>query len=282
MIMIMFESSKVVEIFLKYEISKTKDVEKYNLTPLDGITNSTFVVAVDDKKYVLRIPGKNPDEINRESEKYNTSLVQDSGLTLPFKVFDEKSGIKISEYFDIYTYKKTDFNNFELRKNAFNQLKKLHKSGLIFKDNFKPVEVFQNITDITHPLERDASDLGFHIVEQLNNIGMDFMPCHQDLHHGNFVIYNEQTFLIDWEYSSMGDPYFDYADMFWQNEFNHVLNLRNNSLSEIDINTSEQIDKFQYFEILSMITWGLWAMRKFPEDTKGEEVLKKAIKLKKY
>ena len=91
MIMIMFESSKVVEIFLKYDISKSSDPNKYKITPLKGITNNSFVVEVDDKKFVLRIPGENPDEINRESEKHNTLLVQEMGLTLPHIIFDEKS-----------------------------------------------------------------------------------------------------------------------------------------------------------------------------------------------
>ena len=57
----MIESSEVVKIFLDYEISNIKDEKKYTISPLDGITNNTVVVGVDNKKFVLRIPGKNPD-----------------------------------------------------------------------------------------------------------------------------------------------------------------------------------------------------------------------------
>ena len=59
MIMNMIESSEVVKIFLDYEISNIKDEKKYTISPLDGITNNTVVVSVDNKKFVLRIPGKN-------------------------------------------------------------------------------------------------------------------------------------------------------------------------------------------------------------------------------
>ena len=90
MIMTMFESSNVVDIFLKYDVSKTSDSSKYKLSDLEGITNNSFLVEVDDKKFVLRIPGENPDVINRESEKHNTLLVQEQGLTLPFIVFDHE------------------------------------------------------------------------------------------------------------------------------------------------------------------------------------------------
>jgi thiamine kinase-like enzyme len=279
MIMIMFKSSKVVEIFLKYDISKSSDPNKYKIAPLKGITNNSFVVEVDDKKFVLRIPGENPDEINRESEKHNTLLVQEMGLTLPHIIFDEKNGIKISEHFDIYTYNNSDFKNSSLRNNALQELVKLHNSGLVFQSNFKPMEVFVKIADESNKLEQEAKEAGEKIVFKLNEIGTQQRPCHQDLYAGNFIIYKDRTYLIDWEYASMGDNYFDYADLFWQNEFDSDTSLREESLKELQISTTEEIEKFEYFEILSMITWGLWALRKSPNENNGEMALKQAINL---
>ena len=278
MIMIMFESSKVVDIFLKYDISKTSDSSKYKLTELEGITNTSFLVEVDNKKFVLRIPGENPDVINRESEKHNTLLVQEEGLTLPFIIFDQESGIKISEYFEIYTYKDTDFKDSVLRNNAFQELEKLHNSGIVFQNNFKPTEVFINIADNSNPLEKDAKEAGLMVVEKLNDIGLDEKPCHQDLYSGNFVVFKDKTFLIDWEYSSMGDSYFDYADLFWQNNFETDKDLKNKSLDELGISTTDEVEKFEYFEILSMITWGLWAMRRSPNNNDGKMSLNRALK----
>ena len=136
MIMTMFESSNVVDIFLKYDVSKTNDSSKYKLSELEGITNTSFIVEVDNKKFVLRIPGENPDVINRESEKHNTLLVQEQGLTLPFIVFDHESGIKISEYFDIYTYSKSDFQNSD---KYFNDCLMLPINTVISDDEIKYV-----------------------------------------------------------------------------------------------------------------------------------------------
>ena len=48
MIMTMFESSNVVDIFLKYDVSKTNDSSKYKLSELEGITNTSFIVEVDN------------------------------------------------------------------------------------------------------------------------------------------------------------------------------------------------------------------------------------------
>ena len=152
MIMNMIKASEVIEIFLKYGISNSKDESKYKISELDGITNSSYVVDLDNEKYVLRIPGDNPDVINRKSEKQNTLKAQEYGLTLPYIIFDENTGVKISKYFDIYTYKSSDFKNENMRKEAFKKLFDLHNSDLVFENNFSPLNVFSEIADVSNSI----------------------------------------------------------------------------------------------------------------------------------
>jgi len=279
MIMNMFDASEVIEIFFKYDISNSKDESKYEISELDGITNTSYLVNVENDKYVLRIPGNNPDVINRSAEKQNTKKAQECGLTLPYLIFDEDTGVKISKFYDIYTYKSSDFKNENMRKEAFKKLFDLHNSGLVFEKNFSPFNVFNEIADISNSLEKEAREVGFEIVNKIKEIGINNSPCHQDLYSGNFVIYKNQTYLIDWEYSSMGDKFFDYADLFWQNEFDLDKSIRQDALKEIGIHKNDEIEKFEYFEILSMITWGLWALKRSPDDNDGKSSLLKAIKL---
>jgi len=275
----MFNASEVIEIFFKYGISNSKDESKYDISELDGITNTSYLVNVENDKYVLRIPGNNPDVINRSAEKQNTKKAQECGLTLPYLIFDEDTGVKISKFYDIYTYKSSDFKNENMRKEAFKKLFDLHNSGLVFEKNFSPFNVFNEIADISNSLEKEAREVGFEIVNKIKEIGINNSPCHQDLYSGNFVIYKNQTYLIDWEYSSMGDKFFDYADLFWQNEFDLDKSIRQDALKEIGIHKNDEIEKFEYFEILSMITWGLWALKRSPDDNDGKSSLLKAIKL---
>ena len=279
MIMNMFNASEVIEIFFKYDISNSKDESKYEISELDGITNTSYLVNVENDKYVLRIPGNNPDVINRSAEKQNTKKAQECGLTLPYLIFDEDTGVKISKFYDIYTYKSSDFKNENMRKEAFKKLFDLHNSGLVFEKNFSPFNVFNEIADISNSLEKEAREVGFEIVNKIKEIGINNSPCHQDLYSGNFVIYKNQTYLIDWEYSSMGDKFFDYADLFWQNDFDLDKSIRQDALKEIGIHKNDEIEKFEYFEILSMITWGLWALKRSPDDNDGKSSLLKAIKL---
>ena len=200
-------------------------------------------------------------------------------MTLPYLIFDEDTGVKISKFYDIYTYKSSDFKNENMRKEAFKKLLDLHNSGLVFEKNFSPINVFNEIADISNSLEKEAREVGFEIVNKIKEIGINNSPCHQDLYSGNFVIYKNQTYLIDWEYSSMGDKFFDYADLFWQNEFDLDKSIRQDALKEIGIHKNDEIEKFEYFEILSMITWGLWALKRSPDDNDGKSSLLKAIKL---
>ena len=217
--------------------------------------------------------------INRKSEKQNTLKAQEYGLTLPYIIFDENTGVKISKYFDIYTYQTSDFKNENMRKEAFKKLFDLHNSDLVFENNFSPLNVFSEIADISNSIEKEAREVGFEIIKKIKEIGINNEPCHQDLYSGNFVVCDDQTYLIDWEYSSMGDKYFDYADLFWQNEFDLDKNMRQQALNEINIQKKDEIEKFEYFEILSMITWGLWALKRSPEDNDGKNALSKAIYL---
>ena len=55
--------------------------------------------------------------------------------------------------------------------------------------------------------------------------------------------------------------------------------MRQHALNEIGILKKDDIQKFEYFEILSMITWGLWALKRSPDDNDGKSSLLKAIKL---
>ena len=92
---------------------------------LESITNLNHKVEVDDKKYIIRIPGENPDLINRSSEGINQELVENIGITLPIILFEKDTGIKISEFYeDLYTFTSSDLKNKEFRDDALIEISK--------------------------------------------------------------------------------------------------------------------------------------------------------------
>ena len=252
------DTRKIINIFNEFDISSTKDESKYKISKLESITNLNHKVEVDDKKYIIRIPGENPDLINRSSEGINQELVKNIGITLPIILFEKDTGIKISEFYeDLYTFTSSD---------------------LKFQENFSPLNVFKTLAKNNEKIENESKAIGEEIIKRLIEIGLESKPCHQDLYHANFVYLKEKAYLIDWEYSSQGDPIFDYADLIWQNELEEDQDSINDIYKIIDIKDEKIKVKFELFRVLSMITWGFWAKRKSPQDNKGEEVLLLAIK----
>lgn len=125
------DTRDIVDIFNRFDISSIKDESKYKISTLGSITNLNYKVEIGDKKFVLRVPGENPDLINRISEGYNEKLIQSIGISLPLIVFEEETGLKISEYFeDLYTFKSTDMLDIKFRDDALNLLTILHNSEL--------------------------------------------------------------------------------------------------------------------------------------------------------
>ena len=273
------DTRKIINIFNEFDISSTKDESKYKISKLESITNLNHKVEVDDNKYIIRIPGENPDLINRSSEGINQELVKNIGITLPIILFEKDTGIKISEFYeDLYTFTSSDLKNKEFRDDALDLLNCLHNSDLKFQENFSPLNVFKTLAKNNEKIENESKAIGEEIIKRLIEIGLESKPCHQDLYHANFVYLKEKAYLIDWEYSSEGDPIFDYADLIWQNELEEDQDSINDIYKIINIKDEKIKVKFELFQVLSMITWGFWAKRKSPQGNKGEEVLLLAIK----
>ena len=273
------DTRKIINIFNEFDISSTKDESKYKISKLESITNLNHKVEVDNKTYIIRIPGENPDLINRSSEGINQELVKNIGITLPIILFEKDTGIKISEFYeDLYTFTSSDLKNKEFRDDALDLLNRLHNSDLKFQENFSPLNVFKTLAKNNEKIENESKAIGEEIIKRLIEIGLESKPCHQDLYHANFVCLKEKPYLIDWEYSSQGDPIFDYADLIWQNELEEDQDSINDIYKIIDIKDEKIKVKFELFQVLSMITWGFWAKRKFPQGNKGDEVLVLAIK----
>ena len=142
----MTNTKEVVDIFLNSKITNISDPENYSISELGGITNNSFKVGVDDKFFVLRLPGKNPDLINRKAEKSNQALAAEAGLTLPFLYFDENTGIKISNFENnLIALEPDELKSKEYLSKALNTLKGLHQSDIIFEQCFDHNKFFNEI-----------------------------------------------------------------------------------------------------------------------------------------
>lgn len=64
-----------------------------------GMTNRSYSFCMDDKRYIIRIPGEGTDRlINRKQEHAVYNAISSLGISEDVYYFDPKTGIKIAAY----------------------------------------------------------------------------------------------------------------------------------------------------------------------------------------
>ena len=210
--------------------------------------------------FVLRLPGKNPDLINRKAEKHNQTIAAEAGLTLPFLYFDENTGIKISDFeMNLIDLQPDQLKSKKYIGKALTVLKKLHQSDITFEKCFDHYLFFNEIQK-EEELKKMA-EIGAYLLEKIEAINQNLVPCHKDVYGPNFVLVNDDMYLIDWEYSGMESKFFDYGDLCLQQ--NILEDQRKEIFESLELKKGgEDQVLWNLYRYLSSLTWGLWATRK--------------------
>jgi len=273
----MTNTKEIVDIFLSSEITNISDPESYSISKLGGITNNSFKVGVSGRYFVLRLPGKNPDLINRKAEKINQTLATEAGLTLPFLYFDENTGIKISDFEDnLIALEPGQLKSKEYINTALITLNELHQSNISFEQCFDHYSFFNEI----HKEEeyKEMAEIGNYLLGKIKAINQKLVPCHKDIYGPNFVLLGHDMYLIDWEYSGMESKFFDYGDLCLQQNIEEDQRKQLFVELELEEGGDDQV-LWNLYRYLSSLTWGLWATRKGVLD---EETDKDYLNLGKY
>ena len=190
----MVDTKEIVDIFLKSEITTISNFDSYKVSRLGGITNVNFKVEIGSQKFVLRLPGKNPDtSLNREAEKNNQLVAVEAGLTLPFLYFDVDSGVKISEFKEnLKALEPEELKSKEYLDKALDTLDKLHKSGIKFYKCFDHNVFFQQTN--YEEKYKEIGEMGEFLIEKINKIEEKLVPCHKDIFGPNFILLEEEMY----------------------------------------------------------------------------------------
>ena len=236
------------------------------------MTNKNYKAFVNDKAYIVRIPGLGTSSmINRRDEMINSKLAADEGIDAKILFFDEESGVKIAELIEgaetlnPATAKKKE--NMELVVGA---LRTLHNSEIKMENRFN---VFEKIEDyeslvkkVNGTLFEDYYEIKTRVLKLekvLEDNGMEIKPCHNDTVPENFVKdINERMYLIDWEYSGLNDPMWDLAAHSIECDFSEddeelFLNLYFNNLIE-----DKHKIRILVYKICQDFLWSIWTILK--------------------
>lgn len=194
------------------------DIEE--VSPAGGMTNKNYLVKITGDEYILRIPGNGTESmINRINEKHNSTLANKLDIDTDILYFDEISGIKISKLIeDAETINSQTAKREENMELITSILRKLHNSGVEFNNRFN---VFNEIIKYEDLLEKangsnfedykEVREIIMNLEKELEALGVELRPCHNDTVPENFIKGKDKLYLIDWEYSGTNDPMWDLA-----------------------------------------------------------------------
>ena len=181
-----------------------------------GMTNRSFIFTVNNKRYIMRIPGEGTDKLIDRREEYDVyQRVKKEPYTETILYLNPDNGYKISEFLE--NTRNSDSNNVQDVKESMNVLRKFHSQNYQVDHTF---DIWKQI-DFYESLRKTASS--YRDYEEIKDRVLKLKPfiddnvtkwslCHIDANYDNFLIdQNNNVFLIDWEYAGMQDPDLDIA-----------------------------------------------------------------------
>lgn len=206
------DAIEIIENILK--VNK-KDIHNIH-TLKKGMTNRSFIFTVNNKRYIMRIPGEGTDKLIDRREEYDVyQRVKKEPYTETILYLNPDNGYKISEFLE--NTRNSDANNIQDVKKSMSVLRKFHNQNYQVDHTF---DLWKQI-DFYESLRKTAS--AYRDYEEIKDWVLKLKPfiednvtkwslCHIDANYDNFLIdQNNNVFLIDWEYAGMQDPDLDIA-----------------------------------------------------------------------
>jgi thiamine kinase-like enzyme len=173
-----------------------------------GITNRNFKVTVGGESFVLRIGGKDTEllGIDRDAEHAASRIAADLGLAPEVAGFVEPEGYLVTRFVE------GEVGRVDVAQVGW-ALARLH-AGPAFParfDSFGVVEVYRATAaerGVAVPAAYDEAKEVADAIER-RRAGVAPRPCHNDLLNANFIDDGNRSWIVDWEYAGMGDPFFD-------------------------------------------------------------------------
>lgn len=236
-----------------------------NIQPVNaGMTNISFRYTYLFRDYMIRIAGKGTELlINRTQEKEIYETIRPFDLSDRIVYFDERTGIKISEY--INDAQCPDPQSLDDVKRCMKIIKGLHTKELQVSHTFDLKEriyfyeslckehnaiTFNNYEEI---LRNELS-----LIQILEHMSLPRVLCHIDSIYANIIFTDSKDYLIDWEYAGMQDPILDVA-MFAI--YAYYDESKCDSLLEIYLEREPELEEWiRYYAYISLASfvWLLW------------------------
>lgn len=260
--------------FLK-EIFPEEDLKSVSPVRIGGMSNFNYKVDVNNRSYVLRIPGHGSSGmVNRDIELYNSSIACDLGINPALLYFDVSSGIKLTEYIeDVVTLDKDSIQEDDNIVRVAEIMLKLHSCGKQQANRFDLLHEIDKYDRLIKDAGARMYDGWDSLKERIKDIGQKLAvndtalrPCHNDLVPENFIqTKSGSIYLIDWEYSGMNDPAADIAALFLESEYSDSNLHKFLEYYYKGEEPSDIIERIISYQVLWDCLWAQWTVIKEAE-----------------
>lgn len=183
---------------------------------MGGMSNYTYVVKADELLYTYRIPGDYSDYfVDRRIEKANIKIVECLNITNKTIYLNVEDGKKMATYLPGKPLSMIDSSDYPYQQ-VVQVLKKIHQSNIKAVNDYAP---FVRLTKY----ETINRELGFQHPTEYHDLQTDFFKYREFLDHtpkllthgdsqpSNFVLNDNQLFVVDFEFCGNNDPIYDIA-----------------------------------------------------------------------
>lgn len=182
-----------------------------SVTRLGGLTNRNYLVRGGARSVVVRLPGAGTERfIDRWAEVHNTRVAAKAGVGP--RVVHASAGALVTEHLAgaplTAAQVRTDPDALAA---CGRLLARVHHVATPFRSRFDAVVEIQRHRAALDEVPPGTDDL----VAEASRVprARVAVPCHNDPWPPNFLAAGEGLRLVDWEYSAMGDPAWDLADL---------------------------------------------------------------------
>jgi thiamine kinase-like enzyme len=197
------------------------EADDIHIKPLEGLTNTNYLVTVNGERFALRVSGPNAARlgIDRAAEIDALSAAAQVGIAPDLVHSQLPEGHLVTRYIPGRHLPLEEYRTPENLQRIVDTLKRLHRLPLP-RASFSPfqrVELFSiqaREMGVSFPADFETFQAKMKSVRQQQ--AADTTPwqffCHNDLFCVN-VLDDEQIWFIDWEFAGTGDIYFDLATL---------------------------------------------------------------------
>ncbi|HAH92966.1 MAG TPA: phosphotransferase [Dielma fastidiosa] len=225
-----------------------------------GLTNHNYYAETKNQAYIVRVPrADNEQVVSRSHETAALRAIQNLDFDVPTIYYDEKSGIKITEFIpDCQEYEPCTAQ--DKIEQVGRLLRKFHQADLHCPYAFDPYERYLQYK--AH-VQKPIYDLTCYEarMREIASQNQHQVLCHNDLVSGNLLFSKDRLYLIDYEYAAMNDPLFDVISFLSENQiFDEELRQRFylayfNAAPDILL-----LNQLKEWEIFEDVLWCTWAM----------------------